>query len=135
MMTQAKAADAEDITPVLEVAVGYNPTLAHKDLFTIRTWLRAGFDIDLDIIPAMKRCFDRGRPISCFAYFTSAVTEERDRRLAREVAKRSEAKPGKLTTEGFARGLAWRRKMNLFVSRRDLEWLEAYEAEHGKLQS
>jgi len=61
-------------------------------------WLASGCDLDADVIPTVRAMATRAtRPITTWGYFTAAVIEARDRRLAPAppVQARAAAPPGR----------------------------------------
>jgi SOS-response transcriptional repressor LexA len=84
----AEAAPRVDVEAVyarvIEAANGsLNPLSRHMAVNDVLGWMNAGADLDLDIIPAVKRVAHRKTPgsIKTLGYFAGAVAEERDRRL------------------------------------------------------
>ena len=73
-------------------------------------WLNAGCDLDLDILPAIRSLVAKSGPsIKSWSYFTAAVFEARDRRLAPapEIVPRAAFPPGRGAPRRSAAAIAW----------------------------
>ncbi|PPD07079.1 MAG: hypothetical protein CTY28_11345 [Hyphomicrobium sp.] len=85
----AEAAPRVDVEAVYERVIAaangsLNPLSRHMTAVNdVLGWINAGADLELDIIPAVKRVAHRKPPgsIKTLGYFAGAVADERDRRL------------------------------------------------------
>ncbi|WP_020474215.1 hypothetical protein [Zavarzinella formosa] len=129
-----------DLSPILDLALLYNPGLAHRDIYTIRLWLNEGCDPDKDILPTMKQLMGKNARIGSFGFFTEAIRDARDKRKAAEIleAKKQELAPDEFADRRKAERIAWLRqrlphRVECDAALRD--WMKAYEAKHGRVEA
>lgn len=122
-----------DLSPVIDLALQYNPHMASRDIITINLWVNEGCDIEKDILPTMRLLMQKNPRISTFSYFTNAIQVAR---LKRELeGKEEERILDKDWEERKAKRMAWVRDKcaQVKLSEPELRWLADYEAHHGKI--
>lgn len=128
-----------DISPIIDLAIEYNPMLCAADLSTPRMWVNEGCSIELDILPAMLIVIKR-RPaikskIGTFSYFTNPVLASRDSRLAKAaIENKSGIKTLESDPEYYARLWVWKRdRLNQEMSSDQIKHIDGWESIHGKI--
>jgi hypothetical protein len=128
----------DDLKPVFDLAYAYAPKhfgIQHfKDVHTVRLWVARGCDIKEDIVPAMDAVMKRNGHITSFSYFTGAIEQWRDRRLAREIAQQEPQEEQKKASDGAkAKNIAFlTRKLGKRLPTEE-RWLKDYELQHGEV--
>lgn len=129
-----------NIRPVLDLAYLYNETLFRSSSYPVQMWIAEGCDLEKDILPTLKEVIDRrhkGRFVSKidnFRYFTNAVYDARERRLAEQRAQeRKQAAPPTDIHQRAKMAATTVRKFGIqdAVAKR---FLSEYEATHGPVQ-
>jgi hypothetical protein len=67
-----------DFRKVFDAGCEMFPQLASRDTHEIQKWIDAGCSVDLDILPALKRCI--GRPLKSWVYFSSMIMDSKAHR-------------------------------------------------------
>lgn len=105
------------------------PQLAPKNTYAINEWLANGYDVEVDIIPAIDRATKQGgKSIQSFNYFTGSIRSTHERRI-KEAAKPVLLNSGDKDAARAAK-LRWIRDSGIsssFISQGDFDWLKRYE--------
>lgn len=126
-----------DLSPITDLVIRRCPKLAMSgNFYAPRSWLESGCDTDKDILPVMNRLLDSNLNVSSFNYFTKAIMEAKDRRLAADkLHEAKRAREGSDEEAEYMKRLAWLRKYSPGNYTRFKHDLEAYEQQHGKVQT
>lgn len=128
-----------DISPAIQKLLAYNQAFAMRgDFMKIHEWINAGCDMEKDILPALEQMMSRKKDINSVAYFSPAVFNRRDNRIALENAKRSNSIP--VNSEAVkAKGLKWKLERQFggydgYLSEPEKKFLSKYEQQHGRIE-
>lgn len=129
--------DRPNLTPVYDLALRYSRAFERASPYPVYTWINEGCDIQKDIVPTLERIMSYKPGITTFGYFTNAILEARDRRLAKEKYQAEQDAKQRFTggqeDHAKAKRLAWLRERvpSQFIQYKD--WMEKYEQQHGKV--
>lgn len=117
-----------DISPVIDLALVYNPALANADLSTIRMWCNQGCSIKDDILPTLKECMKRKKGVTRLHYWTNPILEARDKRLTKE--KLADPKVAH-SDEYYINIFRWKLAKGLKMTSEQENMLRRYEAKEN----
>ncbi len=128
-----------DIRKLLDLAFLYNETLGESSSYEVHAWINDGCDLERDILPTVKAIIERrhkGRIVSKidnWRYFTNAVRDATERRLAAErvQAKRTPAAADEGSVHRKAQMAARTVRTFGIKDAIAIRFLEAYEREYG----
>lgn len=126
-----------DLSPIIDLCIARCQKLAMcGNFYAPRSWLEAGCDMQKDILPVMNRLLDKNLNVSTFSYFTRAVMEARDARIATEkLAEAKKAREGTDAEAEYMKRLAWLRQYSPGNYTKYKHELEAYEARNRSIDT
>ena len=114
-----------DLSKIIALSLEYSHNnMPFMDLQTPRMWVNEGCDIELDIIPAMKKVMERKKGITCYKYFNNPVYTARD---LRRVKDKAAAELAAIPIEKIIQSYQFKRRMELPLSEHELKVLSDYE--------
>lgn len=82
-----------DFQRVYDFGSAVFPSLAVANTSPIHQWIAEGCDVDLDIIPEIKRQADNRKPIRAWSYFTGGIADAKATRLQPMPEGKTNGKP------------------------------------------
>lgn len=110
MIPRTETHASPDISPIIDLGILYNPSLATADISTIYMWVNEGCDIEKDILPTLKALMAKKKGITRFHYWTNPIREAKDKRL---IASQQIAQAKSHPTEYYIEIYRWKRRMGL----------------------
>lgn len=117
---------------VYERIIDKAPQLVPKNTQIIHEWIKQGYDVDKDILPAIDdKLKYLSKTIYSFAFFDAPIKQQHQRRLKEQNTPKELAQSEKDANR--AKSIAFRiRKMGQCCPT-DERWLNQYEAQHGRV--